>query len=73
MRPAGTAETGTPRARCRHGATHSAAYTELPEPVTTTADTPSRLSSTRGRRVRMRAAVSIQVTGCWAISRTVWP
>src|SRR5580693_668456 len=52
--------------------THSAAYSELPEPVSPRLRIPARSTVKRSREAIIRSHVRGHVQGCWQISCKVW-
>src|SRR6266404_4315368 len=62
----------TPSSFCSGRRTHSAAYSELPEPVSTRFRIPAKSCLRLSREAIIRSQVRSQVQGCWQISRSVW-
>src|SRR5215471_9750422 len=63
---------GMPSEFCKGKRTHSAAYSELPEPVSARLRIPFRSSFRASHEASIRSQVRNQVQGCWQISRIVW-
>src|SRR6267143_5703944 len=61
-----------PSSFCSERHTHSAAYSELPEPVSARLRIPATSSLKLSREAIMRSEVRSHVQGCWQISCRVW-
>src|SRR5437879_12819776 len=61
-----------PSSFCSGRQTHWAAYSELPDPVSTRLRIPATCCLRRSREAIIRSQVCSHVQGCWQISRSVW-